>query len=137
MVTNAAPVAPSPEVPPRRRFSIAAVLAASLGALAGAAIWAASPHLGGSQEAWDAKNFYYLVALTFGGFGCTLVFPKHLLATLVGMYLGQLGYMLLFLPRGPLMVLGAVFLIGYTAMAVGGGIAAILVRSYVRPAGSG
>lgn len=132
-----APVASSPEIPPRRSFPVAAVLAALLGALAGAAIWAASPYIGGSQEAWDAKNFYYFAALGFGGFGCTLVFPKHLLATLVGMYLGQLGYMLLFLPRGPLMVLGAIFLVGYTALAVAGGVAAILLRSYVRPTASG
>ena len=50
MVTNVTPVASSPAVPPNRRLSMASLLAALLGALAGATIWAASPYIGGSHE---------------------------------------------------------------------------------------
>jgi len=43
-----------------------------------------------------------------------LLAPRPLWAHYVGAVVGQLGYELLFLGIGPLIVLGAVFLLGYS-----------------------
>ena len=86
-------------------FSVAAVF--------GAAIWGMSPIFTQEVEPWDAESPYYFAALFIvGGLG-GLLFPRHILAAFLGIVVGQLTYMLVFLPLGPLVPLGIVFLFGY------------------------
>jgi hypothetical protein len=93
-------------------------------AAVGALVWALSPWLTGHQEPWDAAGIYYVVALFVGGFVAGLLSPRPLWAHYVGALIGQMGYEALFLPVGPLFILGAAFLLGYTIIfAIGAGVA--------------
>lgn len=77
---------------------------------ASASIWALSL-LVGHQEAWDAGGGYYPVGLVVGGGLAGVLAPKPLWALYVGAVLGQLGYMLIFLPTGPLLAVGIIILL--------------------------
>ncbi|HET8578421.1 MAG TPA: hypothetical protein VFO18_15105 [Methylomirabilota bacterium] len=102
----------------------AAVLAIGLGA----AIWAASPVVTGRKEPWDAAGPYYLLALLVSGFLVGFATrgsgSSAFVTTFVGLFLGQLLYMLAFLRIGPLIVIGLGFLGVYSGLgalaAVGG-----------------
>ena len=39
--------------------------------------------------------------------------PKHLWTVFLGVVVGQILYMLIFIPSGPLLLIGIVFLMGY------------------------
>jgi hypothetical protein len=112
---------------------------------AGALIWAASPSVTGASEPWDADGSYYVGALAVVGF-CLGLFTRssertdressrarplvdvpRLLAVYAGIFGGQLAYVITFLPAGPLLALGIVFLGAFSlvtviAAAVGGGL---------------
>lgn len=83
-------------------------------AVASASVWALSPLLAGHREPWDADGYFYVVALIVAGFIAGLLFPRPLWAHYLGALVGQLGYEALFLPIGPLFILGAAFLLGYS-----------------------
>lgn len=91
-----------------------------LSALAGAAIWALAPLLTGQQEPWDSDGVYYPVSLFAAGIVLGMIGPRVIWAHAIGIVLGQFLYMLIFLPLGPLMILGVVFLIGYSLFTLGG-----------------
>jgi len=93
----------------KRRFLIAIVSLA-----VGAAIWALSPWLTGCAEPWDANTAYYPLSLFGAGVLLGLALPGNLSFHYLGAYLGQLAFMLIFLPVGPLIGLGLIFLAGYT-----------------------
>ncbi len=99
-------------VEPRWRRSPAFALL--LSALVGALVWAISPLAVGRVEPWDADGPYYVIALFGGGVLAGTVAPRPLWAHYLGAWLGQLGYQLVFLPIGSLIVLGAVLLFGYS-----------------------
>jgi hypothetical protein len=82
-------------------------------AVASASVWALSPLLAGHREPWDADNLFYVVALVVAGSVAGLLAPRPLWAHYLGALVGQLGYEALFLPIGPLFILGAAFLLGY------------------------
>ncbi len=82
-------------------------------AVASAMVWALSPWLAGHREPWDADGLFYIVALVVAGSLAGLLAPKPLWAHYIGAIVGQLGYELVFLPIGPLFLLGAAFLLGY------------------------
>lgn len=88
--------------------------------VAGALVWALSPWATGHREPWDAAGRYYVVALLVGGSVAGFLSPRPVWAHYVGGLTGQLGYEALFLRRGPLFVLGVVFLLGYTIIFVVG-----------------
>ncbi len=82
-----------------------------LAALAGAAIWGLSPLVTGHVEPWDAGGLYYTLALALGGGLCGSVTPKPLWPIYVGCVAGQILYLLGWLPTGPLLPVGLVFVL--------------------------
>lgn len=89
-------------------------------AAAGAAIWALSPAVTGSPEPWDADSPYYVLALSIVGLALGFVRPCRFWMHYPGMFFGQLIYMLIFLPVGPLIALGVVFLAVYSLLSLAG-----------------
>ena len=81
--------------------------------LTSVAIWFLTPLLTSHREPWDADGSFYLVALLIAGAVAGAIAPKPLWVHYVGSFIGQLGYELLFLGIGPLVIVGAVFLLGY------------------------
>lgn len=98
-----------------------------LAALAGAAIWALTPVLTNHREPWDTEGSFYLVALGIAGAVAGAIKPTPLWAHYVGSFAGQLGYELIFLRVGPLVVIGAFFLLIYCAVySIAAGLAALV-----------
>ena len=95
------------------------------------AVWAASPFFTGKSEPWDDDSAYYIVALAAAGFIAGLLSPRPSAVMYVGALLGQLGYMVLFQRVGPLIVLGVLFLLGYSLLPVFAGIAGTAARMLV------
>jgi hypothetical protein len=84
-------------------FSVAAAL--------GAAIWGLSPLVTTAAEPWDAESPYYFVSLFVAGVLVGFLWPRQTWLAFIGIVVGQLVYMFLFLPSGPLSPLGVLFLI--------------------------
>lgn len=82
-----------------------------LAALAGAAIWGLSPSMTGHVEPWDAGGLYYTAALALDGCLCGSIAPKPLWPLYVGCVAGQTLYLLGWLPTGPLLPVGLVFVL--------------------------
>jgi hypothetical protein len=106
-------------------------VALAVAAVIGAAIWAISPWATGQSEPWDAENLFYIAALITGGLVSGFLFPRPLWAHYVGSVVGQLGYELLFLKIGALLLLGAVFMLGYSVVFLVGAIAGSRLRLYL------
>lgn len=85
-----------------------------LSAFLGAAIWAATPSLTSLREPWDAGVLFYYTALLIAGLIAGWLRPKPLWAHYLGAIIGQLGYALIFLRVGPLVVIGAVLLLYFS-----------------------
>jgi len=101
---------------------------ALLAAIAGAAFWALSPVLTGHAEPWDAESVYYPLSLLAAGVVLGAVRVRRSWAHYLGVFAGQLMFMLLFLPLGALWVLGVVFLAIYSLLTLAGSLAAIVIR---------
>jgi hypothetical protein len=101
------------------RVGVGSVWSFLVSAAPGAAIWRTSPALTGQSEPWDSYSPYYWLALLGSGVVVGLVSTRPLVPATAGFWAGQMGYLLLFLPLGPLVVLGAVFLFGYSLAASG------------------
>ena len=86
----------------------------------GAMVWALSPSLSGQVEPWDAKGLYYSAALLIVGLTVGLARPKHVWSHYAGIVLGQLTYMLYFLPSDPLILVGVAFVAAYSIIALAG-----------------
>jgi hypothetical protein len=91
------------------------------GCIFGAAIWRLSPTFTGHSEPWDANGSYFHVALFVAGVLAACVWPPGFCIGSLGVYCGQLSYMLLFLPGGPLILVGILMLVGDTLYALLGG----------------
>lgn len=95
---------------------------------ASALIWALSPWLTGHAEPWDSDGVYYFAALAVAGLISGALMPRPLWAHYPGAVLGQLTYEAVFLDIGPLFLLGAAFLLGYSLLFL----SAAAVAAYVR-----
>lgn len=109
----------------------------SIAALASAAIWALTPLLTSQREPWDAGGSFYIVALLSAGALAGAKAPRPLWAHYFGSFAGQLGYELIFLRVGALVVIGAVLLLGYCALftlaaVLGGFIRRRVVKRFAR-----
>jgi hypothetical protein len=118
-----------PAKPIKPRASVTVLVSAVFGAM----VWALSPWLTGHQEPWDADGLFYVGALVFSGALAGAMTPRPLWALYLGALIGQIGYELIVLPIGPLLLLGAAFLLGYSviflaAAALAGSIRRHLVR---------
>lgn len=99
------------------RSSIPAFL---VSALAAAGVWALSPVVTGQAEPWDAGGAYYATALVLAGLLAGLAFAAPLWMFYLGSIAGQLVYMLVFLPAGPLIVVGVGFLLVWSLVFLAG-----------------
>jgi hypothetical protein len=109
-------------------------LAFLVAAVASASIWAVSPVLTGHSEPWDADGFFYVGALVVAGLISGALRPRPLWAHYVGWITGQLAYEVLFLQVGPLILLGAVFLLGFSAIFLAAAALAAFLRQRISPA---
>ena len=107
-----------------RRAFLAIVVSAALGA----AIWAISPWVTGRTEPWDAEGLFYLASLAVGGLVSGLVIPKPLWGHYVGSVVGQLSFELLYLKLGALLLLGVLFMLGYSLVFLAGAVAGSYLR---------
>lgn len=124
---------PIPIRPNNKRVWITVLVSAAVGAV----IWALSPWVTGHREPWDAAGIYYVVALFVGGLVAGVLSPRPLWAHYVGAFIGQIGYEVLFLRVGPLFILGAAFLLGYTIIfSIGAAVAAQLRGRLKRRSGA-
>lgn len=83
---------------------------------AAASVWALSPWLAGHREPWDATSYYYPIGLFVAGAIAGFITPRPLWAHYLGAVVGQLAFEVLFLRVGPLFLLGAVFVLGYSVV---------------------
>ena len=102
-----------------------------LSALASAAIWALTPMLTNHREPWDSEGGFYLTALGIAGAVAGAIAPRPLWAHYAGAFAGQLGYELIFFRVGPLVLIGAVFLLVYCAIFTLAAALAAFVRGQV------
>ena len=87
-----------------------------ISAFASASIWLLTPVLTSQREPWDADGSFYIVALLIAGAVAGVIAPRPLWAHYAGSFAGQLGYELVFLRIGSLVLIGAVFLLVYCAV---------------------
>lgn len=102
---------------PSARPVLQALLIASL---AGVLIWALSPWASGQAEPWDGDGLYYSGALFTAGVLAGFIVPRPLWAQYLGVIVGQVLYLLLFLPIGPLLAVGLVFLLLWSLLFLAG-----------------
>jgi hypothetical protein len=98
----------------------------------GAAIWALSPYVTGSIEPWDAGTAYYLASLLFAGFIVGWICPRLVWPVLPGIAVGQFAWMLVFLPKGPLIAVGFVALFVFGLLALGAAYVGSRLRRFIR-----
>jgi len=84
----------------------------------GSLVWALSPVISGVSEPWDSETLYYPVALAVGGLIAGLIRPKYFWLHYFGIFFGQLAFMLIFLPMGPLIVVGITVLASQSLIAL-------------------
>ena len=104
----------------------------AVGFLLGMAIWWASPRLTGHTEPWDANSHYYSLSLLIAGFTAALAHPKRFWLAPIGIYFGQFVYAFLYLPGGPLWILGLLFGVFYCLLAMLGAGAAYGLSRMIR-----
>lgn len=93
-----------------------------------ATIWALSPVLTGQSEPWDVDGLFYFGSLVVAGAISGGLAPRPLWAHYVGAVVGQLAYELIFLKLGPLVLIGAVFLLCYSLLFLAAAAGAAYVR---------
>jgi hypothetical protein len=108
-------------------------LTMGVSAVASALIWALSPWLVGHSEPWDAGGQFYGLALLVAGSVSGWLCPRPLWAHYFGAFVGQLVYEVIFLRVGPLFILGAAFLLGYSFIFLGAAAASSYLRGRVGP----
>lgn len=104
----------------RNLVTVRSLLSFVVGILLGAIIWWVSPYFTGESEAWDAMPFY-LPSLFIAGIIASSPCPRHFWISSLGIYIGQCLYAYLFLPSGPLWVVGLILGVGYLLYPLAGG----------------
>lgn len=100
-----------------------------IASLAGVLIWALSPWASGQAEPWDGDGLYYSGALFTAGVLSGFIVPRPLWAQYLGVIVGQVLYLLLFLPIGPLLAVGLVFLLLWSLLFLAGAYAGARLRT--------
>jgi hypothetical protein len=100
-----------------KRISIGFVASAIFGAV----IWHYSPEFSGEIEPWDSDSpFYFWSLLSSGLIVGFVINPEKLWPVVLGTAIGQFLYSVLFLPLGPLMIIGFGFLLASGVLAMAG-----------------
>ena len=99
-----------------KNFTSNAIFAALLGAI----VWFLSPYITGEVEPWDAFPLFYLVSLIIAGIIAAIPKTASLASIYVGAIVGQFLYMLVFLPSGPLILVGVFSLAIYSLLTLVG-----------------
>jgi len=107
-----------------KNIFISLIFSAGLGAV----IWAMSPVVVGAVEPWDSESPYYFVSLFIAGGLVGIYQPGNIWAIFIGIVIGQFIYMVIFLPVGPLIVIGMMFLFGYSLLSLFGAFLASRIR---------
>ena len=95
----------------RRQKIISILTGIALGFL----VWTFSSIITGEPEPWDAEKNekYYPIALFLAGFIASIPCPKRYLLATLGIYLGQMLFLLIF-RFGPLFLVGTITIAFYT-----------------------
>jgi hypothetical protein len=101
----------------------------SVAAALSAAVWGLSPWLVDHREPWDADGQFYAVALATTGFIAGLLTPRPVWAHYLGSVLGQVTYEVLFLPIGPLFIVGLAFMLAYSLIFLAAAVLAAFGRA--------
>ena len=114
----------------KRVFTLSVVL--------GVLIWALSPILAGNREPWDAEGSYYTTSLFVAGLVPALIEPKQFLVWPVGVYVGQVlfivGASFLGTHTGAnLAVVGIIMMLFYMVPTVIGAVLGMAIRDLVEP----
>ena len=112
----------------KKDFIISILISGILGAL----IWAFSPYVTGMAEPWDAETPYYFTCLFVAGFITGIICPRHIWGAFLGIVIGQLLYMLIFLPLGPLIVIGIPVMFAFGLLALVGIFLGVRIRRFVK-----
>jgi hypothetical protein len=102
-----------------------------IGNCLGFIIWSISSVIIGEVEPWDGQGlafYYYPLALFLSSFLGSILYPKNFKITVIGIYVGQLLFLLLF-RLGPLALVGTIVLAFYSLIALLGGSVAKKVRA--------
>ena len=105
-----------------------ATVSFALAFVLGAAIWGLSSFMTGQAEPWDANSAFYAAALIASGLIVGALCPRKVWPIWPGIALGQFAYMLVFLPKGPLIAVGFVVLFIYGLLAIAAGFIASRAR---------
>jgi len=65
----------------------------------GALVWALSIPITGFREPFDSPSLYYMISMLLAGIIATLPSPKYWWLAVIGIYLGERFYALIFLPE--------------------------------------
>jgi hypothetical protein len=108
---------------------MSSVLTLLIAAATAFAVWALSPWFTAFKEPWDAPGLYYSAALLLAGMLSGVIKAKPLWAHYLGSIFGQLLYAMVFLPSGPLAVVGLLFLALWSLLFLAGAYLDALVRT--------
>ena len=97
----------------------------------GTLVWFASPFITGELEPWDSETFYYIGSLFISGIFLGLYHTEKIWAYAIGIFLGQLIYILVFLPLGPLFLIGILYLAVSSLICYIGASIVKLAKTYV------
>jgi hypothetical protein len=106
------------------------IIAVILAFIAGIFIWALSPEFTGHEEPWDGDLTYFISSLFISGVIFGVIQPVKIWRWLLALLLGQLFY-LLTIGWGPLVILGAVYLAGFSLITYAGALlSSKLINTY-------
>ena len=110
-----------------------ACLVFSTGLILGMAIWWTSPMLTGHVEPWDVPGKFYIGMLFAAGFVAAAFLPKAFWVAPVGVYIGQLLYVVyLYEPHGAVFwPLGMIVAAFYCAAALAGATASAIFLAVI------
>ena len=112
----------------KRNFIINILVSGALGAL----IWFCSPYVTGMVEPWDSETPYYFTCLFIAGFITGAICPRHIWAAFLGIVIGQLLYIFIFIPLGPLIVIGIPVMFALALLALVGIFLGTRIRCFLK-----
>ncbi|MEQ8426893.1 MAG: hypothetical protein RIC91_03580 [Gammaproteobacteria bacterium] len=105
-----------------------------IGVLVGFVLWSCYVFIFESGEPWDARPLSYVVTLLVAGCLITMLFPDEYLTAPLGLYLGQILFILIFLPS-PFLMVGALSLIPYSLFSMLGAYLVFRMSNRIRGQG--